>query len=152
MPRLVADTLELQDVDAGYYFEIRAGGLDDVPEVRGSDVVIPGKSGRATYSRVSDSMVVSLHGIVMGAGSGVAAAESYRTRANALKAVFDPTADPFALTVHSPLEGLPSGDTATLNVRFLRFVVGEQGQHFRIMDIECECVDSPPVWVVSEGS
>jgi hypothetical protein len=151
MARLLAESLELQDVASGYYFEIRAGGLDDVPSVRGSDTIIPGKAGREFRDRVADLMPVTLHGIVFGAASGAdSAEESYRLRAAALKAVFDPTADPFPITIHAPLEGLPSG-TATLNVRFLRFVVGHQGAYFRIMDIECECIDSPPEWVV-EGS
>jgi hypothetical protein len=60
--------------------------------------------------------------------------------------VFDPVEPPFPLTIHSPLHGV-SG-TATLNVRFLRFVESAHSEVYRIMDIECECVDDPPEWVI----
>ena len=152
MPRLVADTLELQDLSAGYWFEITRGGLDSSFEVRGSDTIIPGKAGRQARDRTADSMPVVLHGIVFGISGDMG--ESYLSRMTALKAVFDPTADPFTLTIHPDAAGvggkLSSGQSATLNVRFLRFVgPPAAGDQVRTLDIECESIDSPPEWVIA---
>jgi hypothetical protein len=147
MSRLVADSLELQDASAGYYFEIRQGGLDGHPEVRGSDVTIPGKPGQTWMPKVAHARPVTLHGIVMGQSSmGTTTAESFRTRMDALRGVFDPAAEPFPLTIHDPLHGV-SG-TATINVVFLRFVNHAWSEHFTVMDIECVCIDDPPEWVI----
>ena len=151
MARLVADSLELQSVSNGYMFEITQGGLDAHPDVRGSDTIIPGKAGREFRDRITDVRPITLHGIVMGA-EGSSTAESFRTRMDALKLVFDPVEDPFPLTIHAPLHGLTTGESATLNIRFLRFVSISFNEHYRLMDIECECVDSSPEWVVSTGS
>jgi len=154
MARLVADsTLELQAPSSGYYFEIIEGGLDAHPSVRGDDVTIPGKSGRTAMNRVADVRDIVLHGIVFGeASGGTSVSESFRSRMDALLAIFDPTEDPFSLTIHAPLHGLAAGSSASLNVRFLRFVTRQAGEHYRYMDIECECIDSPPDWVVAVGS
>lgn len=148
MSELVADGLELRAPTSGYFFEIKVGGPDAHASVRGEDVIIPGKSGRVAMSRVRDVRLVTLYGIVMGEeGGGDTARESFRTRMDALKAVFDPVEAPFPLTIHSPLHGV-SG-TATLNVRFLRFVDMDHSEAYRVMDIECECVDDPPEWVIT---
>lgn len=147
MSELVADGLELRAADSGYFFEIKTGGPDAHPTVRGEDVVIPGKDGRVAMNRVLDQRLVTLYGIVMGeAGGGDTARESFRARMDALKAVFDPVEAPFPLTIHSPLHGVAG--SATLNVRFLRFVEKDYSEVYRIMDIECECIDDPPEWVI----
>jgi hypothetical protein len=152
---LVADTLELQDLDAGYWVTISTGGLDASPTVRGVDTVIPGKSGRIARDRKADTLNIILHALVTGEGSTHAAIRvSYLSRMTALRAIFDPTADPFSLTIHptAVAVGGKIGDsqTATLNVRFLRFTgppaIGDEVREF---DIECECVDSPPAWVIT---
>ena len=152
MPRLVASSLELQDVSAGYWFEITRGGLDSSFEVRGSDTIIPGKAGREARDRTADSMPVVLHGIVFGTSGDMGV--SYLAKMDALRAVFDPTAAPFTLTIHPDAVGVGgkvgAGETATLNVRFLRFVgPPAAGDKVRQLDIECECIDSPPEWVIS---
>jgi hypothetical protein len=144
MSRLVADTLELQDPSAGYYFEIRAGGLDGHPTVRGEDVTIPSKAGRTAMTLIADVLDVTLYGIVVGD-----TAQQFRANMDALRAIFDPAAEPFVLTIHAPLHGLSTGETASLNVRFLRFVSRESSEHFRIMDIECVCIDDPPAWAIT---
>lgn len=151
MPRLVAGGLELQDTTAGYWFEISQGGLDSSYEVRGSDTIIPGKAGREARDRTADSMPVVLHGIIFGTTGDIGV--SYLAKMDALKAVFDPTADPFPLTIHPDAAGvggkLGVGETASLNIRFLRFVgPPAAGDQVRQLDIECECIDSPPEWVV----
>lgn len=158
MPRLVAgppgETVELQDISNGYWFEITQGGLDGIFDVRGSDTIIPGKDGREVRSRTADSMTVVLHGMVFGTPGGAGVSGSYSARMAELKDVgFYPVTDPIPLTIHPDAVGVGgrvgAGETATLNVRFLRIVgppaVGDQVRQF---DIELECVDSPPEWVI----
>lgn len=150
----MASTLEMQDLTAGRWFEISAGGLDAASTVRGSDTVIPGKAGSVVRNRVSEALTVVLHGILFGDVGATSARESYRTRMAALKAIFDPTAVPFALTIYPDATGVGGGlaaaTTATLNVRFLRFTGPPAiGDEVRQIDIECECVDSPPAWVIA---
>lgn len=158
MPRITADALELQDLDAGYWFEIVSGGLDAVVGFRESVTVVPGKPGRIPRRRVADALIVVLTGMVHGeAGMGDDAAQSYLSRMDALRAVFDPLRDPddpIVLTVHPDATGVggrvEAGDTATMSVRFVR-LVGEpaQGDQYRQVELECECVTDPPGWVIS---
>lgn len=155
MANFVASSLELQDLSAGYWVTISVGGLDAVPIVRGEDTIIPGKSGRVARVRKADVLTITLHAFVTGTGSTHAAVrESYLSRMTALRAIFDPTADPFSLTIHPTAEAVGgkvgTGQTATLNVRFLRFTgPGSIADEAREFDIECECVDSPPAWVIA---
>lgn len=65
-------------------------GLNEPPSVRGSDVVIPSKVGRLQGSRVKDMVTVELEGIIGGA-QGVTELSSFRTKAAAFRALFDPT-------------------------------------------------------------
>ena len=152
MANLVADGTELQTVSGGYWFEISEGGLDSHPEVRGVDTIIPGRSGRVARDRVADSRTVILHGVCWGDGS--TPRTSYRTRMDTLRGIFSPTAAPFDLVIYPTARGvgggLATGTTATLNVRFLRFTGPPAiGDSVRMLDIECECIDSPPNWVIA---
>ena len=155
MANFVADTLELQDLSAGYWGTISQGGLDSAPSVRGEDTIVPGLAGRIARDRVSDLLPIVVHMLVTGEGaSHDAVRESYLSRMTALRAIFDPTADPFSLTIHPTARAvggkIGTGETATLTVRFLRFTgppaIGDEVREF---DIECECVDSPPAWVIA---
>ncbi len=151
---LTADsTLELQDPDNGIYFEVAQGGLDDAPAVRGDNVVIPGKPGQTHMTKVEDHLLVTLHGYVE--GQGATAAEQrvdYRALMDSIKAVFDPTAEPFDLvaTGGEPYynEGLDTGETATITVEFLRFTGPPGNGVAREFDIECRCISDPPAWVI----
>lgn len=150
---LIADaSLELWNPNSGYAFDIQVGGLDDVPVVRGDNVVIPGKDGQTWMPKVADHFPVVLRGIVMGEAGAKTARASYLDRITALKAIFDPTEEPFTLTITSPLEGLESGESYTITVEFLRFTVIDEGAHYRYMDIECQAIGDPPAWAATGGS
>ena len=157
MANLVADTLELQDwTTGGYWITISVGGLDAIPSVKGTDTIYPRKTGRRRRARKSDALPVTLHAVVTGTGSTHdAIRESYLARMTALRAIFDPeAAAPFSLTIHPTAKAVGgkvgTGQTATLNISVVRFTgppaIGDEVREF---DIECECVDSPPAWVIA---
>ena len=150
MSRIVAGGLEMQDIASGRWFEISVGGLDSSPEVRGSNVTIPGKTGQTHMAKVADSFPVTLHGIIFGDTAGT----SYLDRMTVLRAVFDPTADPFNIVVHPDARGvggrLGTGQTATITVEFLRFVGPPAvGDEVRVLDIECVCYSDPIGWQIA---
>lgn len=151
MARIVADGLELQDLAAGFWFEITHGGLDSSPVVRGENVVIPGKTGQTHMDKVADHWPVTLHGIVFGVGA--TPRQDYLDNMYSLRAVFDPLADPFNIVVHPDAVGvgggLVTGETATITVEFLRFVGPPAlGDQVRSLDIECVCYSDPIGWVI----
>lgn len=149
---LRADSLELWSPANGYAFEIRRGNLKDLPAYRGENVTIPAKPGQTWMSKVGDHLMVVLHGEVMGDGFGSAAAASYLARMEALNAIIDPDVGLFTLTLDSGAEGLSTGEQATIEVEFQRWVKAEEGPHFRIGDIECICISDPPGWTITSGS
>jgi len=150
---LQVEALELWAPDAGYAFEIKQGGPDDLPVYRGENVTHPTKPGQTWMPKVTDHRLVTLHGQVAGeAGMLVTAPESYLDRITALNTIIDPANGLFSITLAAPFEGLASGETATLEVEFLRWVILNEGAFYRYGDIECICLDDPPSWVVDTGS
>lgn len=149
-------SLELQDPENGVLFFVVRGGLDDVPTVRGKNVTIPGKPGQTWMPKVEDSLPIILHGYVEGQGSSLGEQrQDYLDLMARIKAVFDPTAEPFEVDVYggAPFynEGLADDEVATIMVEFLR-LTGPTGNGFvREFDLECRCISDPPAWVV-EGS
>lgn len=154
MSKLVAVSTELQDLSAGYWFEITVGGLDGMADARRTTITVPGKPGLTYGGGVAESMTVVLHGVVFGtAGGGDTARQSYLSRMTALLAIFNTTAAPFALTIHPDARGvggqLGTGETATLNVIFDRLTGPPAvGDEYREIDLECRCIDDPPEWVI----
>ena len=91
-----------------------------IPEVRGSDVVVPAATGRVVGSRVADRLVIGMEGFVGGQGAdGTAQRADFLASWGTLAAVFDPTAAPAALVVYGPLHGVASGKKRTITARFL---------------------------------
>lgn len=75
-------------------------GLDDSPEVRGEDTVIPGTAGRVARSRVRDRHVIEIEGYVVGLGASDALqTDDFRDQMETLRALFDPTAAAGSLVV-----------------------------------------------------
>lgn len=152
MARIVAASIEMQDLTNGRWFEISAGGLDSFPVVRGENVVLPSKPGHTYMPKVEDHTLVTLHGMVF--GGGATPATDYLDKMAALRTAFDPTSGTFDIVVHPDAAGvggkLATGETATITVEFLRFTgppaVGDQ---VRTFDIECIAIGDPPTWVVA---
>lgn len=82
-----------------FVFQV-ARGLDDSPEVRGTDTIIPGRAGRTARSRVFDRRVIEIEGWVFGVGTTHAAqTDDFRDAMETLRSIFDPTAAAATLTV-----------------------------------------------------
>lgn len=85
------DDLDLQRADLDILFQITEG-IDELPDTRGNDAIIPFRRGRLAQRRTADSRAVVAQGWVTRPSASVAAA--YRTYMDALKARLDPTQEP----------------------------------------------------------
>ena len=114
--------------------------------VRGVDWVLAGAPGRFALNRVADRLVIQLSGWVVGAGTtGTERWASLHTSMTALYAAFDPTVRS-VLTVSAPYMGLASGSVslAAITTSIIQGPINSSAM-VRV-DIELECVDSPPAW------
>lgn len=59
------DGEDVQRGDLGIFLEV-VRGLNESPDVRGVDIVVPGAVGRVARNRIADRMVIELRGIVRG--------------------------------------------------------------------------------------
>jgi len=110
---VVFDGTDVQDVD-GLYLEITAG-LDDSPTVRGEDVTVPYADGQVARPRRFHEMRILLTGHVRGVGATAGDAQAdYRANVTAMRALFDPAADPADIVCT-----LEDGTTATAAARTL---------------------------------
>jgi len=83
--------LDVQRSDFGIHLEITKG-LDELATVRGTDVIVPGLTGRIVRNRVKDVRTIELSGHVQGVGATDALRlASYRGFVVAIGACFDPT-------------------------------------------------------------
>lgn len=132
---------DIQDLD-GLFLEI-TGGLDELPEVRGEDTVVPGLAGRVSQNRIADRRELELEGYVRGVGADEEGDRSaYRTNVIAMQALFDPTLDPGELVA-----SLEDGSTATINARALNIVGAQKMPSFKLVSVKLESVD--PNWVIA---
>ena len=132
----------------GIYLDI-TGGFDDVAEVRGTDVIVPGRAGRTPLSRVKDRRLIELTGYVNGnpgAASLALRQQSYRTHIVTLQALFAPTDAAKSLVVTTPYLGLAAG-TKTISARYLNAIwdVVVAGFFCRV-SCQLEAVGNPPDW------
>lgn len=127
--------LDIQQSDLGIYLQIMAG-LDEVPEVRGQDVTVPGLAGRLMTNRVLDRLVLELAGNVMGVGSSESAiASDYRETVQAIQRAFDPTN--YGVLVIT----LESGRTRTITARPLNIIWGDEtARYMRPLSVALEQV------------
>lgn len=124
--RLKIATLNVQDVDAGYWIDIVEGGpADAVVTVRGARVLIPGAPGLYTPADnfEGDSLLIRMHGSVWGDGASAATRRvSFRSRMQALLAAcaLSTRADVTLTAIGPYVEGLGAGDSATISAGFQR--------------------------------
>lgn len=116
-------------------------GLDDLAEVRGKDVIVPGLTGRIIRNRVKDRLVVEAAGWVMGTGVGEAAQRAdFRAIVDEIRALMDPTLSPYAIVAI-----LEDASTRTIMARPTNVVWGDDNlPSFRMLSCEWESVD--PEW------
>lgn len=139
------DALDVTDLATnGLLFEFRSGHPSELAEWIGADDDVPEAEGMDPGAWRRRSRLVRLFGVVIGAGSTVAAQQSsFRTRMTALRDVLDVNS---LVTIETTGEfGMAS---ATLsNCRPQRLV-----PEFEFADlvwhgyIELICIDSPPEW------
>lgn len=142
------DSTELEQVSGGLV-RMAIGlvrGLDDSPEVRGSDTVIPGATGRVPRSRVWDRRVIELAGFIGGVGTSETAQRAdLRALLEDLRELFDPTRSPATLSIE-----LEDGGTATISARPVNMLCAATIASVREqVSIELEAVDAD--WQVTLG-
>jgi len=132
-----------QRPDLDVFFEITEG-LDELPEMRGEDQLIPFRTGQLPGLRLAHRRPVVLTGHIMGSGS--APRSVYRAYVDELKGIFDPAAGPGILAAT-----LPDGTNRWLNAVARNIVGGEGfGGEFRSLSIELEALD--PYWYGAWGT
>jgi hypothetical protein len=127
--------VDVQRSDFGLFLEI-VRGLDELPEVRGKDTVIPGLAGRMYRNRVVDRLPVELRGMVVGNGVDEAAQRSdLRTNMDFTRALFDPTLAPGDLVAT-----LENGALRTIVARPLNLLKQQRVPTMYDLSIELESV------------
>ena len=142
----------IEDLES-LYFEVRRGFWEPA-DVRGEDLVIPGKEGRTALNRIKDVRSVELWGWVRGRGvTRTERLEDWNTSTLALMALMDFTAAPGALQVSTPTMGLAAGVERTVQAVCRNAVAGDvRGQWsvpIQTWTFELEVISDPPDWVVT---
>jgi hypothetical protein len=131
------DGFDLQRADLDILFELTEG-LDDLPQTRGSDDVIPFRSGRLPQDRIADHRPVVATGWVTRPSASVASA--YRAYVDSLKAKLDPTGPP-----HILVATLEDGSKRWINAVARDLIGGPAlGSDFRPFSIAWDALD--PYW------
>lgn len=140
----------------GLRFTFSAGGLQSIATFVGEDDDVPLADGMDPGQWRASFRDIALHGFVAGSGSSAQAVrESFRTASGLLIAKMDP-ATLVDVVVYPPHFGLGEGDTATLsNCRPMSIDAPEPSDLWYEgweVTLRLRCIDSPPDWVISEGS
>lgn len=111
---------DLQPADQSMLLQI-VRGLDELPEVRGSDSVVPGLAGEIPRNRVRGSLAIELAGwITVNGATEALRLAAYRAKVDALQALFNPTG------IHTLVVTLESGATRSIEARPLTIVYGPE--------------------------
>jgi len=112
---------DLQPTDQSFVLWI-SRGINDVPSVRGTDVVVPHKIGQTAGTRRADKLAIELTGWVLANGATAdLLVAAFREIVESLKALFDP-ADGYQ-TLAATLE---DGSEAMIAARVVGLVITEQ--------------------------
>lgn len=137
------DGFDVQRADLDIFIEI-AEGLDDLPDVRGGDQVIPFRTGRLPVRSIADFRPIIGNGWIAGSNSTPRA--KYRGYLDALKAKLDPTSEPRVLAAT-----LEDGTTRWIRAIPRNLLPGPGiGGEFRTFSIEWKACD--PYWYGSWGA
>lgn len=130
---LTVNAVDVQEAAFGIFLEI-VRGLNERPVPRGVDLVVPSRAGRIARNRVADVLAIELRGYVQGAS-----ASAFRTKSLAVRALFNPTAEPVNVVA-----SLESGGTATIAARTLNSIWEQITPDLAAVSIEMESV--APDW------
>jgi hypothetical protein len=139
-------SVDIQRADFSIFLEV-AKGLNELPEVRGKDTIVPGLTGRYFRNRVADVRQIELVGYVSGfdaLDAEQANRRDFRHRVEELRALFDQTQDPGELEA-----ALEDGGTATIDARATNIVWDQIAPSLARVSVQMESTD--PDWVV-QGS
>lgn len=148
MAELTYDGTELRRSDKSVRFYITTGWVDVPADIRGTDTIVPGLSGRTRRPKVRDTRTVILSGMIMHAEpSGLLAIQEE------LGDLWRADAAPANLVVTGPYLGLDPGETATLLCATVNVAVADSELAFmRRYSWELVSLDTPPEWVFVGGS
>lgn len=136
---LVANGVDLTRSDARILGRV-VRGLNELPEVRGRDTIVPALAGRVPRNRIGDRLVIEWEGMLMGAGSTEQdQREDFRDIVDSIRALMDPTSDPYELVVT-----LEDGTTTrSITARPINAVFGDdQLPSYRVCSLQWESVDA----------
>lgn len=140
---LTVDGTDVQAANFGIFLEI-VKGLNESPSVRGQDTIIPGLAGRIARSRVADTLMLELRGIVTGDRDAEAGEDAdFRTNCLAARALFAPTKSPVAVVAT-----LEDGSTATINARPLPGAIWNYPMRC-VAEVSFPMESVDPDWVVT---
>lgn len=140
---LAWDDFELQRADLDIHFEITEG-MDELPNTRGSDQVIPFRTGLLPSARMAHNRPVVAVGWVTGPPTA-SAKTAYRAYVDSLKARLDPTKGPRLLVAT-----LEDGSKRWIRAVPRNLIGGPgMGSDFRPFSIEWEALD--PYWYGTYG-
>ena len=135
---LVADGVDLTRSDARILGRV-VRGLNELPEVRGKDTIIPGASGRVPRNRKLDRLMVEWEGMVMGAGVDEdAQREDFRDLVDSIRTLMNPVQDPYELVVT-----VEDGSTRSITARPVNVVWGPDDiPSYRTASLQWEAIDA----------
>lgn len=144
---IVANGVDLTRSDGRLLFYVTRG-IDDVPEVRGQDVIVPGLGGRIPMNRRLDRLIVEAHGMVMGAGADETAQRvDFRSLIESLRDLMNPSSDPYNVVIT-----VEDGSTRTITARPLNIVWSDiMIPTYREGSLQWESVDFAD-WGIPDGS
>ena len=141
---LELDSTSLQESPFGIHLEI-LHGLNEIPKVRGVDVVAAHRTGRIAYPRLADVLSLELFGYIAAIGMDYAAQKAdFRTRADALKSLL--TSSSLNVVVLSCT--LEDGANAAINVRVVDYQVTERIPSV-VAEVRVALESIDPYWVVT---
>ena len=147
--------LELQNHLVYIWLDVMSGGRFSLPVMRGENIVYPGKAGQTAGVTadwfVPDYLPLKLHGDVQGVGDTPADRRaSFATTMGALTSLLEYEGKVVRLVAHPPNEALAIGQTATIDLQFLRLVRGNpRGWQEDTIDIDLQCISDPMGWTVA---
>jgi hypothetical protein len=138
---------DIQEADLGIFFVITQG-LNEAPEVRGRDFIVPGMDGQVARNRRSDHLDILLAGNVRGNGVDEEAQRSdYRTNARAVRTLFNPNRDPADLVAT-----LEDGSTWTIECRPDGSPIWNEQIVSQFAYVSVKLYSVAPDWSIDEGS
>jgi hypothetical protein len=142
---LTYDSEELQPSSLDYVLWV-IRGLNDIPSVRGTDQVVPTRTGQVERNRKADKLAIELKGYVLANGDDVdATVANFRGSVETLKGLFDP-----ALASRVLAATLEDGSAASINARVVGLAMPEVVPgHVAEVSVSMESLD--PYWVITPG-